>query len=248
MKKAAAIGVLLTCVLSLRAQENNVPKDTTHYSLLVNGSGNINRTNDGTTHTINNSIRFNVKGKKLNLNTFSSWIYGENPTKKTNNDFLAAVDLDLFRETRRWYYWALAGYETSYSLNIRDKVQGGGGIGLNVIRKPEASLILTDGILYERNVLTEPDQYGRERYETVRNSFRVKFHIAIQDRFRIEGSNYFQNSLSDGKDYIVRSNTLMLLKLYKSLQLTMSLVYNRTNITERENLLFTYGLAFEKRF
>ncbi|GAO43393.1 DUF481 domain-containing protein [Flavihumibacter petaseus] len=230
------------------AKEAKPVKDTTHFFLFVNGSGNVNRTNDGTTYVFNNSIRFNVRGKVLNLNTLNSWVYGENPTKKTNNDFISAVDLDVFRETRRWYYWALAAYETSYSLRIRDKVQTGGGIGLNVIRKPEGSLILTDGLLYERNVLMDVDQYGRQRYETVRNSFRVKFHVALKDRFRIEGSNFFQNSLSDGDDYIIRSNTVASLRLYKALNLTMTLVYNRTNITARENLLFTYGLAFEKKF
>jgi len=159
---------------------------------------------------------------------------------------LSAVDIDLFKKTHKWYYWVLATYEKSYSLKIDNRFQAGGGIGYNLLDKPNSSIVLTDGILYEKSDLTEIDVNGREKYETARNSFRLKYRFVIKDIFVIDGSNYLQNSFSDKHDYNIRSTTHLSVRVKKWLSLTASFTYNKIYITNSENLLFSYGLTLEK--
>src|SRR6188508_899663 len=80
--------------------------DSLKYFISFAGTGNINKTNSGTSYIFNNVLKFNINGKKLDINTFNSWVYGENPQKITNNDFLSAVDIALFKRTHKFYYWA----------------------------------------------------------------------------------------------------------------------------------------------
>ncbi|MCG7859436.1 hypothetical protein MD537_20835, partial [Flavihumibacter sediminis] len=86
------IGMLLGWILlsfqGIAQNEDSVFKkepDTTIYRLGFTGTGNINRTAvNGTTYIFNNSLRFSIDKKILTVNAFSNWIYGENPTRKTN--------------------------------------------------------------------------------------------------------------------------------------------------------------------
>jgi hypothetical protein len=236
---------IIICLLSARFSFGQL-NDSLKYFISFAGTGNINKTNSGTSYIFNNALKFNINGQKLNVNTFNSWIYGENPTKKTNNDFLSALDVDLFKKTHKWYYWVLAAYEKSYSLKIDNRFQVGGGIGYNLLEKPNSSIVLTDGILYEKSDLVEMDVNGREKYETARNSFRLKYRFVIKEIFKIDGSNYLQNSFSDKNDYNIRSTTNLSVRLKKWLSFTASLTYNKIYITNSENLLFSYGLTLEK--
>ncbi len=223
-------------------------RDPIAWNFGFTGTGNFNRTSDGTTYVFNNSIRLGASSRLLNANMSSGWIYGKNPTSLTNNDFLTVFDADLFRNTRRWYYWALTAYESSYSLKITNRVQTGAGIGLTVIRKPNIYLVVTDGLLYERSQLVEPDVHDRIKYETWRNSFRIKYKILMMGKLSVDGSHFIQNALNDGKDYIIRSNTVVGWRLKKWLNLTMALTYNNVRITDRENLLFSYGITIDQLF
>ena len=231
-----------------QADTTKPKRDTIAWNFGFTGTGNFNRTDDGTTYVFNNSVRLGASSKLLNANLNSSWIYGKNPTSLTNNDFLTVFDADLFRNTRRWYYWALTAYESSYSLKIDNRVQTGWGLGLTVIRKPTASLVITDGLLYERSQLTEPDVHDRTKYETARNSFRIKYKILMMGKLSVDGSHFLQNALGDSKDYVIRSNTVVGWRLKKWLNLTMALTYNKIKITERENLLFSYGISIDQLF
>lgn len=222
--------------------------DSLAYHLNFSGTGNINKTNEGTAYIFNNALKFNINNRLLTINTFNSWIYGQNTSRKTNNDFLSVVDIDLYKNIHKWYFWTLAGYEKSFSLKIENRLQVGGGVGLNIIKKPKASLVLTDGLLYEKSHLTEVDIYQRNHYETIRNSFRIKYRVTLHDLLTIDGTNFLQNSLSDKQDYIIRSVTNVSLHLKKWLSLTMALNYNKLNLSGRENLLFNYGLMLDKNF
>ncbi|MFT4022807.1 MAG: DUF481 domain-containing protein [Flavihumibacter sp.] len=223
-------------------------RDTIAWNAGFTGTGNFNRTNDGTTYVFNNSIRVGAGSRLVNANLSAGWIYGKSPDRVTNNDFLAVFDADVFRNTKRWYYWALTSYESSYSLKIDNRVQTGVGPGLTVIRKPNIYLVLTDGLLYERSQLAEPDFHQRTNYETWRNSFRIKYKIKLMDKLSVDGSHFLQNSLNDGDDYIIRSSTVAGWRLKKWLNLTMALTYNNIRITNRENLLFSYGITIDQLF
>lgn len=222
--------------------------DSVFHYFGFSGTGNINNTNAGTAYIFNNAVKFNISKKQVSINTFNGWIYGENNKTKTNNDFTSTVDVDLFKNIKRFYYWGLAGYERSFSLKIDNRLQAGAGVGYKLVDRENASLTLTDGILYETTGLPEPDQYGRTAYQTVRNSFRVKFRFAVRDVFTVEGTDFLQNSLADGKDYIIRSNTAFTMKVYKWLGVTVGVAYNKMNLTSRENFLLNYGLTAERYF
>lgn len=223
-------------------------KDSTSYNLTFSGTGNLNKTSSGTSYIFNNALRFNIEKEKLEMNSGLNWIYGEDAVKKTNNDFSAFVDMSFLKSKHRFYYWGLANFEKSFSLKIENRLQAGAGLGYNAHDTKTFRLVLTNGILYEVSDLLTPDKYGREHYETLRNSFRIKFRLLIKDRVVIDGSDYIQNSFSDKNDYIIRSNTNVSVKLNKWLSFTTALTYNRLNLTGTENLLFNYGLRLETWF
>ncbi len=233
-------------VIKLKAHSQE--KDTATYHFNFTGTGNINKTNTGTSYITNNQVRAGMSVAKLNLNLAAGWIYGENPTNKTNNDFTSVADIDLFKKHHKWYYWALAGYETSYSLKVLDRIQAGGGIGYNVLDKSHAAIALTDGLLYEKSSLAKPDTYGRTRYEALRNSLRLKYSFVIKEIITIHGSHFLQNAFGDSEDYIIRSNSSVGFKLNKWLNINATLIYNKFNLTSSENLIFSYGLSVDKKF
>ena len=237
--------ISLTAFFSLKAF-TQVPDSVYYFNFA--GTGSINKTNSGTASIFNNGVKFNIIRKNFTINTLNSWIFGENESVKTNNDFLSVVDVDMLKSRRRIYYWALAGYERSYSLNINDRFQIGGGLGLNIFSDKKAKLIISDGPLYETSHLAKPDQRGRNSYETVRNSFRIKFRFVIKELLVIDGVDFLQNSLSDKNDYNIRSNTSFSFKIKKWLSFTTAVSYNRLNLTGNENFLFNYGLSVEKYF
>lgn len=222
--------------------------DSTFYYINFTGTGNINKTNDGKTYLLNNSLRFNVLVNKFELNTTNNYIYGANPTSKTNNDYLSVLDISYLKSKKGLYYWALATYEKSYSLKIDNRLQVGGGLGYGLVHNPLLSISVSNGLLYEASRLRQEDKYGRLSYETLRNSFRLKFKLNIKDKLTIENIDFLQNSLSDQHDYIIKSNTRLAFKMYKWLSLTTTLDYNRLNLTGQENILLSYGLTMEKYF
>jgi hypothetical protein len=214
----------------------------------LSGTGNLNRTNTGTTYLLNNTMQFQVNKKKFSLNSMASHVYGRNLASKTNDDLLATLNLDILKGMQKFYYWALAGYEKSFSLKVDKRFQTGAGVGYIFVDNAKANLEISDGLLFETTELAVPDQRGQASYQTVRNSLRLKYRFIIKEIFRFDGINFYQPSLSDGRDYILKLNTNFSIKLYKWLSLTTSFNYNRQNNTSTENLLLSYGLTLEKYF
>lgn len=247
-KKVKCVLVILICLCTLQEASYAQFNDSVHHYISFTGTGNGNRTNTGTTYLLNNSLRFQLDKKKFSINSSVGHVYGSNPTALTNNDLLAVVNVDILKGIQKFYYWALAGYETSYSLKVDSRLQTGAGVGYIFVNTPKANLELSDGILYETSKLGVPDPKGRTQYETVRNSARLKFMFIIKDIFRFDGINYYQPSFADGSDYILKLNTNFSVKLYKWLSFTSSFNYNRQSITDTENLLWSYGLSLEKYF
>ena len=223
--------------------------DTVNYHAKVAATGNMNRTNTGTTSIFNNFVGFDINKKHVSLNSSAAYIYGRNPLQKTNDDFLAVMNADFLRSVSKLYYWALASYEKSFSLKVDNRFQVGGGVGYTFVKEPNSLVILSNGLLFETADLSQKDQYGRTAYQTLRNSLRLKFRFAFKDNLiTIDGTEFLQNSLSEGKDYILKLNTNVSVRLYRWLSLTATFNYNRMNVIGTENLFLSYGLMFDKYF
>lgn len=235
----AAIGG--TC--SLKAQFN----DSTHYYVKYATTGIVNRTNDARSFVLNNALNFQVSKQKLALYSSNTWVYGRQGSNLTNNDFATAFNADYGRKVQKLYYWALASFTASYSLKINYQVQAGAGIGYHFIKKDHAGLELSDGPLYETSDLELANDV-HERYQTVRNSLRLKYHWYINNLVKWEGMHFWQPSLEAIDDYILRSTNSLSIKLRSWLSLSTALTYNRLSRTNRENLLVTFGLTAEKYF
>lgn len=245
MRKLVVVFVFMMIGGAVLAQFN----DTVNYHLRAAATGNLNHTNTGSTSIFNNSFGFDINKKRFSLNSSAGYIYGKNPTQKTNDDFLGVMNFDYLYSVQKLYYWGLAAYEKSYSLKINDRFQTGGGVGYTFLRKPEALLVVSNGLLFETTDLKQMDQYGRKSYQTLRNSFRVKFRFSIKgDLVIFEGTEFVQNSFNEGQDYILKLNNNVSVKIYKWLSLTAAFNYNRMNAIGTENLFLSYGLAFDRYF
>ena len=182
----------------------------------------------------------------MNLN--NAWVYGSQNKSLTNNDYGAGLDFDLHsRQNPRFYYCGLGNYTSSYSLKIKNQLQAGLGAAYSFFDTINAYLNVSDGILFESSDLFLNDS-THDVYHTYRNSLRLQFKFIISKRIEFSGSSYWQPSLSHGNDYILRSNINMGIRLQKWLSITTAFNYNKFSRTRRENLLFTYGLTFEKYF
>lgn len=221
--------------------------DSTHYQLKFTTAGSLNRTNDGDAYLLNNGLRFGVRKKSTELNATSSWIYGQQNRLPTNNDFSTYIDFNLYKTLPHFYYWGLAGYDNSLSLKINKRLQAGLGGAYSLLDKPETFLNISEGILYETSDLYLNDTL-RDVYQTMRNSFRLRYHFVINKIIIFDGTHFLQNSLSHGDDYIIRSNSSVSIKLRQWLSLTTALNFNKVKRTQRENLFMSYGLTFEKYF
>jgi hypothetical protein len=240
--------LLLFAMLLTGSQAFAQFNDTINYYANYASTGVINKTNDGSSYVLNNNAKFSMVKKSTSLNMSTGWIYGKQLGVKTNNDVLTTLDANLYKTFKHFYYWGLGTFEKSYSLKINHRLQTGLGVGYNLIDRKKAVLIISDGVLYEKSSLIENDELGRDHYETLRNSFRIKFRFIFKERVTLDGTDFLQHSLSEKKDYIIKSGTNLSIKIQKWLSFTASLTYNKLNLSRTENLLFTYGLTFEKYF
>jgi hypothetical protein len=110
-----------------------------------------------------------------------------------------------------------------------------------------ASIVLSDGILYEYSDL-KIDSARNDRYSTLRNSLRLKYHFVFNGIIILDGVHFWQQSLSSREDYILKSTSSLSVKLKKWLNITSALNYNKVNRTGRKNLLFTIGLSADYYF
>jgi hypothetical protein len=242
MKTILSVITVLFCKLSF-SQFN----DSVHHRFSFTSTGIFNKTKDVSSFVLNNGIGFNIDRKKFSQNTAANWIYGHQLKQLTNNDLSVYADFDYLKNLQKLYYWALVNYDESYSLKINYRFQSGVGVGYTIVKEPELSLVLSDGFVYETSDLTDP-VLGKDIYQTVRNSFRVKYHWTIKNILILDGSNFIQPSLLSLKDYILKSNNTLSVKLNTWLAINASVGYNRISRTNRENLLITYGLAVDKYF
>jgi hypothetical protein len=243
MTKLLTAFTILFLPLFSMAQFSDSLTHFAHFSV----SGNINQTNSTTTSLLNNDARYSVKKPRTVLNASAGWIYGVQANVVTNNDFTGTLDFNLYNKTGNFYKWGLVNYNTSLSLRIRNQLQAGVGVAYNIVNNNSAWLNISDGLLYETSSITVSDSLTKN-YHTYRNSFRLVYRFVLWNTFTLNGTHFFQNSLINDKDYIIRSNSTAGVKMYKWLSFTASVNYNQFRRTGAENLLFTYGLAAETYF
>lgn len=220
-------------------------QDSTYY-LQLSSTNSINKTNDNSAYLLNNGLRFSITKEKIKLNFNNSWLYGRQDGSQSNNDFSSSLDFNIYRKDRRLFYWGLANYNTSFSLNIRNQLLAGAGIAYNIIDTDNVFINLSDGFLYDASSIFENEV--PVDYQTARNSLRLLYRFALKEFIVVQGSNFYQPSLTDAADFNIKMSNDVAFKLNRWLSLNASLIYNRINRTDRENLLFTYGIAFERYF
>jgi hypothetical protein len=221
--------------------------DSVHHRFAFSSSGILNKTNDLRSYVLNNMASFEINQKKLSFNTATNWIYGKQQKQLTNNDVSFYANVDYLKNIRPLYYWALVNFDESYSLKINYRFQSGLGLGYTLVKTPHFNLVASDGFVYETSDLTDP-VLGKDIYQTIRNSFRIKYHWSYRNVLIVEGTNFAQPSISSFKDYILKFNNTLSVKLNKWLAINASVGYNKISRTNRENLLITYGLTIDKYF
>lgn len=236
--------ILAFMALPLKAQFS----DSVHYFLRYASTGSINRTDAATAYLLNNNGRFSMRKDRVSMNLNAGWVYGQQNKLLTNNDVNTSLDVNVYAtKSRHFYVWGLGNYTSSYSLKINSQYQTGAGLAYSILDKPGMYLNLSDGILYEGSSIQQPDS-TTEVYNTFRNSFRLVFNFTIWKMISFNGSGFAQHSLQYSDDYILRGTAGLSFKLSSWLSLTSNVIYNKVSRTEKENLLFTYGLTAEKYF
>ena len=241
--KIFLFSLFIVSLLPASAQFN----DSINYHLRIATTGSLNRTNEGDAYLLNNGLGFNINKRKVTLNTNAGWVYGQLNHTLTNNDFSAATDMDFLKKVSKLYYWALVNFESSYSLKTKYRFQPGAGIGYRFVDTIDKVFTVSDGILFEMASLTDAT-FGNEKYQTIRNSLRVKYHFVIGKLITIDGSDFWQPSLLSFKDYILKFGNSLSFKLREWLYLTSVISYNRISRTDSENLLFTFGITLDRYF
>lgn len=247
---AIRINSILITILVLSALTSKGQfTDSIHYYAGINANGTINKTNTSSAYVTNNVLKLSIKKKTISLNSNSSWIYGVNNDRLSNNDFNSTLDFNLYKGllVPHSYYWGLATYTSSYSLKINNQYQLGAGIAYDAIDRKKLRLNFSEGILYEQSDVMLKDT-TRDVYTTFRNSFRVMLRFTLWDMVSLNSMTFYQNSLSNSADYIFRTTNGLDIKVHKWLSLNCAYTYNNFSRTGKENTLFTYGLKVERYF
>jgi hypothetical protein len=222
--------------------------DTAVYYMKANLTGVYNKTNTTESYLTNNSLRFAFSKKRTIINIYGSAVYGKQTAGLTNNDYNISTDYNVYDNKQIFFFWGYGAYDNSYSLKIDSRVQVGSGIGYDILKSTVFSLSLSNGLIYEYdNYAPSTDPLYNDN-ETFRNSFRVKYLLYVNKVIKLRGSNYWQQSLENGTDYIFKFTNSMDFQIKKWLSLTIATTYNKLNRTSRENFLLTYGLTFDKSF
>ncbi len=203
--KLALVHIAFVCVVTVILLSRPAAaqfSDSVHNMINISSSGNFNRTNDGMTYLFNNSFRYSLNRKAAVLNFNNKWIYGVTPQKMTNNDFNSTLDFNLYKTLPHFYYWGLAGFTTSFSLNVHEQAQAGLGAAYRLIDRENMMFSISNGVLYEYSniVLEEDNSYI---YRTFRNSLRLQYRFSYRELIAFRSTGFYQPSFKGLSDYII---------------------------------------------
>lgn len=237
---------LLTLVLISRTAFGQFNDSINHY-LYIGSTGTFSKTNDLASYVLANNIKFTVSKKRFSFHTANSWVYGKQSDIKSNNDFSSLAEFDFLKNEKRLYYWGNATFDKSYSLKIDYRYQTGAGVGFNIVQNPKLLLNVTEGFIFENGSLIDKD-LGERDYDVWRNSARFKYRWVIQDIIVLDGFVLYQPSISTSHDTIFKTATTLSIKVRKWLSLSSAFTYNEITLTDRRNLIITYGVVMERFF
>lgn len=221
--------------------------DSVHHHFTFGSTGIYNQTKDLKSFVLNNNASFEINEKRLSFSASGSWIYGKQQKQLSNNDVSVSGNVDYLKDVQKLYYWGLMNYDKSYSLKINYRFQSGIGVGYTFVKSPHLNFQVTDGFIFETSDLTDPAR-GKDIYQTVRNSLRIKYNWSYKNTFVLSGTNFVQPSIISLDDYILKFNNKLTVKLYKWLSLAATMDYNKISRTNRENLLLTFGVSIDEYF
>lgn len=221
--------------------------DSTSHYLNYAFTGAINKTQDGSSNLLDNGLRVGMKKKSISMNFSNKFVYGKQNGLLSNKDFSSSFDINLYKTFPHFYYWGLATYNSSYSLKVNNQWMSGVGIAYSILDRPNAYVNFSDGVLVDHTDLDLSNGIT-DKYETLRNSFRINYKFVLLTNLLLNGSNFIQNSLSSRSDYIIKTTNSLNFKINKWLLLKAQADYNKVNRNKRDNLLLTYGLSFERYF
>lgn len=221
--------------------------DTINHYIYIGSTGTFSKTNDLDSYVLANNLKFTVSKKRFSFHTANSWVYGEQSDVKSNNDFSSLAEFDFLKNEKRIYYWGNATFDKSFSLKIDFRYQVGGGLGFNIVQSPKLLLNVTEGIIFETGSLVDKD-LGERDYDVWRNSARFKYRWVIQDIVILDGFVLYQPSISTRHDTIFKTATTLSVKVRRWLSLSSAFTYNEITLTDRRNLIVTYGVVMERFF
>ncbi|HTF18033.1 MAG TPA: DUF481 domain-containing protein [Chryseolinea sp.] len=221
--------------------------DSINHYIYIGSTGTYSKTNDLNSYVLANNVKFTVSKKRFSFYTANSWVYGKQSEVTSNNDFSSLVEFDFLKNEKRLYYWGNGTFDKSYSLKIDYRYQAGAGLGFNIVKNDKVLLNVTEGILYEEGSLIDKD-LGDRNYDVWRNSARFKYRWVIQDIVILDGFVLYQPSISSRHDTIFKSATTLSVKVRKWISLSSALTYNEITLTDRRNLIVTYGVIMERFF
>jgi hypothetical protein len=221
--------------------------DSINHYIYIGSTGTFSKTNDLNSFVLANNVKFTVSKKRLSFHTANSWVYGEQSDVKSNNDFSGLAEFDFLKNQKRIYYWGNGTFDKSYSLKIDYRYQLGAGIGFNIVKSDKLLLNITDGFLYETGNLQDKD-LGERDYDIWRNSARFRYRWVVQDIVILDGFVLYQPSISTRNDMIFKTATTLSIKVRKWLSLSSAFTYNEISLTNRRNLIVTYGVVMERFF
>ena len=144
--------LLLTFVLCLMFVKISYGQfnDTTQYVVNFSPTGSLNKTSDSRAYLFNSNLRFGIKKKSISLNFNNNWIYGKQNHQLTNNDYSSSLDFNVYKTFPHFFYWGLANYNTSKSLNINNQLLAGAGIAYSIYDREDAYFNISDGLLFRK--------------------------------------------------------------------------------------------------
>lgn len=242
---------VFTCLLlffiskKIAAQPNDSAK---FHSLKANLGGTINRTAEGFAYLLQHNASYQYREARNAVNVRGQHIFGQSLGQVTNRDYNFGFDYNRFlNENRRWYVWFLGAYNSSYSLRVLSQWQAGAGIALNVIDRSDMWLNVSNGIIYEYSEIVDASE-AIINYNTPRNSLRINFGGKFQDRIEYKTLHFWQPSLRHANDFIFTSNSSISYQIWNGLRFQLSFIYNKVSKTAKENMVFTYGIAWSSNF
>lgn len=209
----------LIVALSCNALASEEPEDKpwkVHIELsYVNTSGNVN------TQTLSEKLEIKREGELNRLYLKNSALYSTQERRETANRLDASGRWERLL-TDRFFFFLTGGYERDKFSGYEYKINGGPGVGYDLIKtdKHELKLLLSTPYYYNKIEGNGIDNYGSAKLE-------LYYQWNIRENLKLkESASYFVN-LSDTQTYFVNSETSLEVKIndYVSLGVGYKLAY-----------------------